>query len=397
MPHLSEHLGEMLAGEELVMAIKNLLGPAVVIRVVSRVDPAITRSLQVRGEMNGSRRLEVVGIKCGILNDALVVAGFRTLKALESFLKDNPQIGTCPVTKWGTLLLLWLRTDFLAENVELEEICWFTNGIVPLCWAGEDEVIKIARSGIPTTVSYNDIVWPQAASGVFRYAFLKSVYGPFFTTTKRKKSLNLSLWAAWLGDRLRLRFDARIGSFRHTPKPGETGEILAVSTVKELVLAALQDSARLEPEHFPMAEIRPHRVEELIKLMEIMTALPSPISDVAGMEQFLQTGIIQNPKGDVTSEELWQAYQAHCQKCGCDRYTRHEFWNLIQGKIRMSFGRTISHNIMRGTARRGYCGISLAVEHIKPGQMPASPGKGLLPQFHGENPGQTLGKEVAAT
>jgi len=59
-----------------------------------------------------------------------------------------------------------------------------------------------------------DISWPSEVSGSFRYAYLRSMYGPFLSKTNRWKEANLSLWAAWLIDRLGLVFDACIDSCR---------------------------------------------------------------------------------------------------------------------------------------------------------------------------------------
>jgi len=376
VPPLPKLTGEILAGEECVETIKKLLGPEVMIEVVTSMDRAIPRPLhlsQSTGEAIEIRQPEVVGVRCAAASNGLVAAGFPSSEALQTFLDANAPIRTCPVTKWHDIMLLWLRTDFSTDqNHEFNEFLWFSRDIVPLCWLEDESHIDIVRTGKPTTVSFTDIVFPNAAEGLFRYEVLKSLFGPFFVTKKGKKSLNLNLWAAWLSDRLGLRFDPRIREFRLNSAPTAKSEILARSTVRELILGALQDSARLEPQHFPLAEIRPRRVEELVALMEVMTATASAISDVAGLEEFLTKKIVHNPEADITSEELWVAYQAHCQGCGCDRYTRHEFFSLIEGRIRLLFGRTISHSIKRGTARRGYRQISLTKNHIKPGHIPGA-------------------------
>jgi len=85
-------------------------------------------------------------------------------------------------------------------------------GCCPLCLLEKPEDIgQVYQTGKPAQVIYNEIVWPEAVSGIFRLELLRSIYGPPYERTKRKTRLNLSLWAAWSIDRLKLVFDARIG------------------------------------------------------------------------------------------------------------------------------------------------------------------------------------------
>ncbi|MCX6926185.1 MAG: hypothetical protein NT154_23705 [Verrucomicrobia bacterium] len=377
--------GELLVGPGRAAGIKSLLGDKITIEVVKSANTEIPECLRTQHRPGATLELhqtDIVGVRCGPASNGLVVAGFSTMQDLDRFLADNGSLSASPVTKWNEVPLLWLRTDFIAKrNLYSAELIWLVHGVVPLAWLREEQApATVIKPGTPALIRYDEIVWPGSATGTMRYAFLESLYGPFFLRAARKKVLNLSLWAAWLSERLQVHYDARPVAFRRYQKPGELGQILPSGVITELVTAALQQSATVEPTKFPITEIRPRRIAELIELMKSMTTLRPPMSEAEGLAEFFRIRLVRKVGADVTSIELWEAYQAYCQAAGCLSYTKHEFLETVPGRIKELYGRTRSNGLMRGGYRRGYHGLALIGDgaDVAPGQAAAAPGGPVL-------------------
>src|SRR6266481_5090369 len=267
--------------------IRELLGPVVVV-VTKLADEAIARPLRSLDNADcppAIGQATVVGVMCGIGSSNLVVAGFKTEEAMASFLASNAGLKLSPVTRWNGYLLVWFRTDFLASIQILDEMLWIPGGVVPLAWThGPDEAVEVVlvQSGVPQLIRFNDINWPEPVAGVFRFEYLRSIYGQPYLASKRKRTLNLSFWSGWLIDRLGLVFDTRVDAFRRLREPDSKSETLGMGAATELVTGALQQSAQADQRNFPVAEIRPRRIQELLRLMQTMAAI-RPASEVEGV------------------------------------------------------------------------------------------------------------------
>jgi hypothetical protein len=224
--------------------------------------------------------------------------------------------------------------------------------------------------GEPQRVPYSEIRWPETVAGIFRYPYLRSIYGPFFLQDKGRRILNLNLWAAWASDRLGLSFDARPGAFsRVDPQSGET-RLLSLRTVFETVTRFLQSSASVDPKAFPLQEIRPRRIQELVGLMQAM-AVSSGGGQAEGLNQFLRLGIRLEKGSDVTSSEAWEQYQKFCKARDLDCLTEWEFLRVFPRRIRVEFGLGKPHSVERnGKPKRGFRGLALVNFEGKPATKP---------------------------
>lgn len=357
-------ISETLLGPHRAAAIKSLLGDKIAIEVVKSTDAEIPECLRSQHGAEAAselRRAGIVGIRCGSASDGLVAVGFLAMQAVERFMADNSSLSACPVTQWNELYLVWVRSDFTPKrNLDAGELIWLAHGIVPLARLDQqEEIAAVVRLGMPVFIRYDEIAWPEATGGMFRYEVLKARHGPFFVQQGRKRILNLGLWSAWLSEQLQVRYDARSSSFRHYEKRGEPGRLLPAGVISEAVTTALGQAAALDPGKFPVTEIRPRRIAELIELMKAMTALRPPGSEAEGLADFLRTRLVEKVGADVTSEELWSAYQVYCQGSECLRYSRHGFLEILPSRIKELYGRTRSHGLQRGGYRRGYYGLAL--------------------------------------
>jgi hypothetical protein len=305
----------------------------------------------------------VIGVQVGPQTGNLAVVGFQAKEHLADFLQVNPSLKAALITKWKVFLLVWLKTNFFAKNKNLDDLLWVAHGVVTVCWLDkEDDVGQVHQAGVPAEISYNEIVWPDSVSGIFRLELLESVYGGPYIRTKRNTSLNPSLWAAWAIDRLQLVFHSRIGAFVRVVKPDGKIETLGMGAVTELVTSLLQQSAALDRKNFPLAEIRPNRVQEIIALIQGMSVIHS-VSEAEGLQEFLKKGVHKVIGATITTEELWRGYLAFFQsRNDAGLYLECEFLRISPVRIREVFGKTCVHSIKRdGRPRRGYNNLALAV------------------------------------
>jgi hypothetical protein len=340
--------------------------------VTSSIDESIPRSLRASDALTGIpaiRQPMVIGVLAGAQSGNLVAVGFRRKEDLGDFISANPALQGALVTVWNGQYLIWLASDFMARNIEEPEIIWVAEGVIPLCWlekAGDLE--QVYQPGKPTQVSYHHVIWPESVSGIFRLELLRSLYGHPYISSKRKTSLNLSLWAAWSLDRLKLVYDARIDAFLRIGKADERIETLGMSATTEIVINFLQRCAALDGKNFPQTEMRPSRIRELIALMKTMSVLPA-VREPDGLEEYLANGVRKMDGANLTSEELWQGYLAHFHgRPDVSLYPKCEFRRISRLRVRGMFGKTLVHSIVRGGhQRRGYNDLRLAQSEASPG------------------------------
>ncbi len=308
-PNLDVLPAEGILGPERLQQIRKLLGPSPTLVVTSALNKSISQPLrdaEVPGDLSSTNQPLIVGAKCGVEAGNLVVVGFKTKEAVVSFLGSNARLTSAPVTGWNGYFLIWFRTDFLPADQELDSMFWCSTGVIPLAWADESDkvVAQVVQAGSPPAVRFNELTWPEPESGVFRFQYLRSIYGQPYLATKRKRTLNLSFWSGWLIDRLGLVFDTRLDAFRRLREPDSKSETLGMGAATELVTGALQQSAQADQRNFPVAEIRPRRIQELLRLMQTMAAI-RPASEVEGVEGYFSMGIVERHGASITSEALW--------------------------------------------------------------------------------------------
>jgi len=374
----------MLTGEEQAQAIRHLLGGAACIEVTAANNPAIPPPLRVasgRTESINGHPPDVVGIRCGPTSQYLVAIGFRSIDALQVFTSANSGLKNCPVTRWENWSILWIRTDFAdKKNIEAGDMLWICQGIVPLGWLANDtgDIAEVLQQGEPQSIPYANIVWPQGFRGGFRLPYFKFLYGSPIIRNGRRTTLNASLWAGWLADQLEVRFDTRVGAFRQLAINDGTDGILGSATIKEMVAAFLRAAAAQDAKGFPLHEIRPNKIGEIVELMKLTNPVTS-LTEEEALQEFFRVAICNQPGANITNEELWEAYSNFCKSNRVPAYPKCEFRTLSIARVRETFGKTCVHSILRnGHSKRGYNDLALLPGLEKPlanGAASIRPGK----------------------
>jgi hypothetical protein len=335
--------------------------------------------LSLRARVRGERSAEqkpLLAVNCGSAFGGVAAACFPDETKLGGFIDQNPVLKSSLVTFWEGALLLWLRSDFLpTTQMDFEEILLISAGLAPLGWLEKSvPSIEIFRSGLPQTVPYDKIRWPQPVHRMFRYERLRSIYGPLFLKDKGRMILNLNFWAPWVRECLGLEFDTVQEAFSLSSPAEEKPRLVSPASAMERVTRFLQSSASHGLSDFPLHEIRPRRIRELLGLMKAMGGT-SGGSEAEGLEQFLRLGIRREAGSDLTSLEAWEHYKEFCELGHLDCYTQWEFLRILPRRVRLAFGLGKPHSIQRnGKAKRGFHDLALVKpSSTSPNNSPAAP------------------------
>ena len=159
---------------------------------------------------------------------------------------------------------------------------------------------------------------------------------------------------------LGLRFNLRSQQFRFQT-PGQThGTDISEDALFVLISATLGQ----QPELFPASQIRHRRLKRIIHLLRALCA-DADEDGHRSLEQFVQTRLELQPGSDVTSGEVYKAFEASALHTGDSILTQFEFYRCLPALIKGRFGKLKLHEIerpnkdLRLTKRNGWRGLKL--------------------------------------
>jgi hypothetical protein len=159
---------------------------------------------------------------------------------------------------------------------------------------------------------------------------------------------------------LGLKFDLRTELFSFAA-PGQVGGT-EISEAALLVLVSTTLAA--QPELFPPSHIRPRRLR---KIIGVLRALCADAGDelLHGFQRFVERRLRLQPGSDITSSEVFAAFEADSLHAGEPLMSKHEFHRRLPGLIRNAFGKLKLHEILRAnpdgrlTKRNGWRGLKI--------------------------------------
>ncbi len=125
----------------------------------------------------------------------------------------------------------------------------------------------------------------------------------------------------------------------------------------------LQQAANLEPNKFPIQEIRLPRVKMLVEEMKLAAAVRTP-GERDGLIQYLREEVEPRKSSDLTVGELHGHYTIKCQLNMHPAFPRSVFQRVLPGFIKDVFGVIKSHDLQRSGADgslhwyRGFHGLA---------------------------------------
>ena len=159
---------------------------------------------------------------------------------------------------------------------------------------------------------------------------------------------------------LGLRCNLRTGSFRFQAPGQPHGTEISEGALLVLISTTLA----AQPELFPPSQIRSRRLKRIVNVLRALCADAGEDAHRV-LEQFVQTRLALQPGSDVTSFEIFTAYEAEGYHVGEVTLSRYEFHRRLPGLIKQRFGLSKRHVIVRVnsdgrlTKRNGWCGLHL--------------------------------------
>jgi hypothetical protein len=159
---------------------------------------------------------------------------------------------------------------------------------------------------------------------------------------------------------LGLRFNLRAQQFCFTA-PGQVGG----TEISEDALSALVSKTMAQqPELFRPSQIRPRWLKRIINVLRALCA-DAGEDAVHGLQRFVKRRLRLQPGSDITSSEVFAAYEAEGRHVGEATLSRHEFHRRLPELIKRRFGLLKLHEIERPnkdnrlTKRNGWRGLKL--------------------------------------
>ncbi len=354
----------LLAADPSAQRIRQRLGvtASIVLRSPNSADvPKVLRHSAMNLMQIHEPPKDLIAVQLGATDDDLAVLGCRSPSELQAFLGQNPALAESLTTIWNGWYLLWLRTDVRCENVILEGWMWLVKAAIPVYVLGS--VVEFVRDGESVRVAFESIKWSQALGQRLQMAQLRQKYGQCFHRASGKKTLNELFWANVLAEVLNVYYDPDRDGFLQPADDGTPARKLDCQDVRRLVADAMQTFAGVWHEGFPLNELRPARIRQLIERMKV-AAMARARKEPDELSLYCSTRLRLEPGATVTTEELWADYaSSHTLR----EWSRHQFFQRIANEIKKAFGRTKSHDIKRnGRARKGFRGLALTSKQAAP-------------------------------
>ena len=184
-----------------------------------------------------------------------------------------------------------------------------------------------------------------------------ATYGPTVRrTASGRTELNLASMSRILARRLGLAWD---GSTREFLLWRDQYVSIPTERANSLVDDALQRIAALQPDNFPMRELRPRRIARMMDAIR-MTATRVPDAQ-DGLIRFAHEGLCVKSGNSITIEEIYGAYWKFAATHRLPVYGRLQFNRKLKQVILKTYAKRPSNSLLRPvgelkrlTSRRGY-------------------------------------------
>jgi hypothetical protein len=208
--------------------------------------------------------------------------------------------------------------------------------------------------------------------------FVVAVVAAYGATLRRSASgrpeLNLASMSRILARRLRLVWDVDLHEFM-VRQADQTYAPVSPAYVLHIVGDALQRIAALQPELFPMKELRPARIDKLVAAIKIAAPWQRPDTQ-DGLQRFIRERLCLKSGGSVSSQELHAAYVLFSTEHRLQMMPWSVFSREVVRSVFRVFTKTPSHSLLRRvagttkqTSRNGYKGICLVGERGDAGDV----------------------------
>ena len=344
--------------------IENYLGPNIRAKIVSAGDARLRPIFRAQWKQQIPDVEKAYCIQCGPASKNLCALVFLEPDDAHKFLAANPDLAGTKATIWAGLAYVWLRlSDWSPPSDYARGVLWITTDLIPVAnLAPYQNFPAVTPQDTVRTVAYGRIQWPEVL--VLPFFLKQAVYlwGEITHQVKGKPVLNHRTLARVIPRILGLHYQVEAGAFMHRQTDGSF-KLLSLPTVIQMVTQFLHGHAQALP-NFPMNELRPARVKELVWEMSIVAAVTGP-SAQESLEEFVRQHLIAKVGASVTSEEVYAEYLKFAKQQRITLVSRLKFSQQFPPVVLDTFNVTQVHNVLRSvggtnrlTARRGFNGLA---------------------------------------
>ena len=347
---------------------------AVFVERDSAAIPAPLRNPLVSAGSTRQPALPLIGIECGSASAGLGGVVFQNQAAADAYLKDNPVLRNTLITSWPpSAVVIWIRPDWSPRNVSLAGVHWTSAGIIPVALPGEPLGKHVLGGGAIASPQFMDLTWPSGLKEAFEILLLERVLGPKYRRLgPGKVVLNRAFWATFLAGKMGLVYRVEQEGFFRL-KSGEAEQLEPVTTAQVFIdtTSLLQQAAMLDPQRFPVGQIRLPVIKSLVEHMKVAVAVHTP-TEREVLVRCLTEQVEKRKGGNVTVAELWVVLVEYCGKRSLPCCPRRVFNRALSAVMREMYGMLKSHDLQRPGAngkmgwRYGFHGLALKRSEAKP-------------------------------
>ena len=303
-----------------------------------------------------------IGVACGPASQNLCGLRVQDTVTFERLLADNPALRGTLMTRGPAATTLWIRvTGFCPTTKTLDTWSWLSSGAIGIVLARPPGAqYQCVNAAQPVTVKLDDIVWPDSMMGAFIDEKVTLEQGAV-ALPGEKPRLNLHYVAGYFKEACKLLYDPHqqrmfvpdasrqryVVMHENVVMAGLSNMMVKFGRAKELAGAPIDRSPRV--------------LRQLIQILQVIAVgrLPAEQDSVV---RFLTDRVESHQDVDITTEELFGAYQDFCTQAGFQPCTENEFQRRIPDLVRERFGVAKRHCIERdGRHRRGFPHVRLRV------------------------------------
>jgi hypothetical protein len=307
-----------------------------------------------------------VGILCGAWSGNLCAVRFDDEPALGRFLADNPALRGSLITGTPTGTFVWCRIDgFYPLARKFEGLEWLAQGRLAVVYARppRDHGYRCLNAVRPLVLPFSKIVWPASIRPAFLGETLTFHYGAPFTANEAGEiTLNEHYVVAHYAQDRRVLYEPARKQFYRFDSASNRYRVDHEERIMSELSTVLLDLSRQPWCKTGLVDRSHGFLRSLVKLLKVVAVGTLP-GEQDAFDRFWREAVEKAKGCDLTTEELFDAYVAHCSNHSLPAYPEGEFQRLVPDFIREHFGVCKRHSILRdGKARRGFPNIRLKAE-----------------------------------
>ncbi len=303
-----------------------------------------------------------IGVVCGPASQNLCGLRIPDAATFERFLADNPALRGTLMTKNPAGTTLWMRvTGFCPTTKQFETWSWLSGRAIGVVLTRAPAApCQCLNAAAPVAVKLDDIVWPDFIRHVFIDEKVTLEQGGVALPGNVPR-LNLHYVAGYYREATKLLYDPYQQKMFIPDAPRQGYRVVHKNVVMAGLNSMMVKLGRAKELAGATIDRSPRVLRQLVEILQVIAVGRLPVEQDS-VVRFLTNRVESHQDVDITTEELWGAYQDFCTRDGLRACPENEFQRRIPDLVRERFGVAKRHCIERdGKHRRGFPHVRLRV------------------------------------